>query len=71
MNKEREREFHSFHNFHFSSQRERERESQREKMKYLEGESTGAVEQGGLKSEAAEAMTRQQAICQSSSSDDG
>ena len=28
-------------------------------MKYLEGGSTGAAEQGGLKAEAAEAVTRQ------------
>ena len=55
--------------FHLDREREREsarlRESQREnkrdklvcKMKYLEGGSTGATEQGGLKAEAAEAVT--------------
>ena len=46
--------------------RERQREKKREKlackMKYLEGGSTGPIEQGGLKVEAAEAMSRGQAI---------
>ena len=46
--------------------RERQREKKREKlackMKYLEGGNTRPNEQGGLKVEAAEAMTKGQAI---------
>ena len=39
------------------SQREKKREKLACKMKYLEGGSTGAAEQGGLKAEATEAVT--------------
>ena len=44
--------------FFISVHRERERERERERMKYLEGRSTKATEQGGLKAEATEAVTR-------------
>ena len=44
------------------SQREKKREKLACKMKYLKGGSTRPIEQGGLKAEAAEAVTRGQAI---------
>ena len=40
------------------SQREKKREKLACKMKYLEGGSTAAAKQGGLKAKAAEAITR-------------